>query len=345
MKNTLRLLIALVLMVGLSQVSFGQAVPTTTTLSSAMAGGAANNLAVLTSVTGITASGTGTSVATQTGGQTFLLIDHELMLIRTVNTTSKVVTVIRANGGNAVAHNSGVTVVYGAGGSFDPKTGVTSGLFVNTQGGTPSGQCSRSANQFLPVYSQVAQTVGKMYDCLGGQWYEQVLPEASIVALRFCTVPVGSVAYSSQGVVTSAATGTWYDATVFVPDTQLFTGISLLGGTTSQVDAFIVGLFENATTGGAGSVLAQSLGTVMAATNAFQDIPFTATKIVTGPMRYVIATQANGTTGSSQLRLITSSTYVDYLASQQAGTWNVIPSITMGTSPSSAAHGPIACLY
>jgi hypothetical protein len=154
----------------------------------------------------------------------------------------------------------------------------------------------------------------------------------------FCAVPVGSVAYASFGTVASGATGSIYTINVAVPKNVTLTGYEPLWGATIGTNLANVALFNSS-----GTLLANSAtaGTVTAGANSFQKIPFTTTVNVTGPARYFVGVQLNGTVDF--YRGVTASTFMNTLAGSSTGTFGTIPaSITPGTT---STGGVIGCLY
>lgn len=153
-----------------------QTVLTSTTLSAAITDASATSL-VVASATGITAPGTGTNLV-------FLLIDREVLQVRSVSGTT--IGVNRGmNGTRAATHVSGATVWVA------PPAAILQYV--------PSGQCQRTVLSYVPVIvgggPGLGQEVGSLYDCLGvttaGQ-YVQTSPQ------------LGNAVYGSA--VASAAT-------------------------------------------------------------------------------------------------------------------------------------------
>lgn len=138
----------------LSGVASAQTALTTTTLSAAITDPAAQTIQV-TSATGITAPGTGATLV-------YLLIDREIMPVRTVSGTNIGVT----RQGRATTHinASAVTVI-------PPLATVP---YV------PSGQCTRANLLYVPVIASggavPSDANGWAFDCLGlttaGQWVQ-----------------------------------------------------------------------------------------------------------------------------------------------------------------------------
>lgn len=143
---------------------------TTTTranLASALAAGSQNTLVCLNSTTGISGS--------TTSNQYFGYMQGEQVSIRSVNTTSNCLTVVRARNGNAAAHPANEIFWFGGPGSWSPNTtniggaGVTNpvttgsalpAVFVPT---TPYGTCTRANNAYLPV---INPNNGDIVDCI-----------------------------------------------------------------------------------------------------------------------------------------------------------------------------------
>ena len=150
MTNKLRFLAVVgLLTVGWATLS-AQSVLNSTTLAAAVADGLATAVS-LTATTGVTNQGTGS-------GEVFLLVDKELMQVRTVDTTAKIAQVIRgANSTRAVPHVNGATVWV-----VPPPALV---------GSIPSGQCTRSSLLYVPVVVGgnvgLGSDTGSLFDCLG----------------------------------------------------------------------------------------------------------------------------------------------------------------------------------
>lgn len=161
--NIKKLLLAFALF-SLPSLAFGQTALTTTTLSNNMS--AAALTIQLASVTGISGFGPGITnptggTAAGTGNITDIYIDRELMQVVSVNTTAKVVSVLRGQGGSqASAHASGDMVIIGPPGSFynyDPEglcigTGSTPAQYTPWVNQRTSAQwlCSSVTNTWVP---------------------------------------------------------------------------------------------------------------------------------------------------------------------------------------------------
>lgn len=338
MNTITKLLLAAVISLGLSDVGLAQTTPTRTTLGAALSGGNGNNVVTLASNSGIAAS--------TASAQTFIMVDRELMQVRLVSGTT-FATVNRAAGQNAVPHASGAPVWYGTGGTFNVNSGTSYGVFIAAATSQPSGACTRSNQQYLPLFSPSAGPGGYSYDCLGGVWVQGTLEYVGQVGVtKYCTEPVGSVAYGSVGTSTAMVSGTVYVGSVWVPYTRLFTGVTALVNGTVATDKIIGAVYDGGNPSGTGALLANSAlaGATTAGANTFNALAFTATKVLIGPARYFIAVQG-GTTATDGIRTIAVSTFIDVLGNSRTGTFGTLPAtITVPTSLT-ADTAPVSCLY
>lgn len=158
---------------------------------------------------------------------------------------------------------------------------------------------------------------------------------------RFSTVPIGSVAYGSCGTDGVMVDGTIYIADIFIPRNFTVTGIGMLQGSVSATDKYIYALFESA---GGLPVATTDLAGVIAdgGTNAFLEIPLTTPYYATGPARYWIGVQCNGTTTKN--RKIAASTFFDVLTTSYTGTFGTIAALTVPNS-FSATKGHFSYVY
>lgn len=149
--------------------AFGQATTTTTTLSAAVT-------QVATSVTVASATGISASGNPLNATNTVLFVDKEAMNVLSVSGT--VITVQRgSNGTPQTTHASGALV----------WVGPPSYYFF----GDPSGSCTANQNLNLP---RVAQSTGKIWDCIGGQWGPQSFSSFFIPPSNCSTVQTTSTA-------------------------------------------------------------------------------------------------------------------------------------------------------
>jgi hypothetical protein len=348
MKNTIKTLLVLLAFLAMSTVAHAQLQPAFTTTSAAVSAGGTNTIVPITSATGFTAS--------TTSQQNYILVDRELMQVASISGTN--LTVRRAQAGtNNVGHKSGARVFFGNVGSFNTATGNVGGngvpIFIGAGGSTPSGSCTRANMSYLPVFSlSTGYENGFTYDCLGGQWVQGTLPDHPDVAplASACTVPVGSVAYASMGTSTADTADKSMRATVYVPQTTVFTGIKFLAGATATTDNMSVALFDSAgkriVTGAAASIILAGASTFQ--THAFalnrNGVTAQTTTIVVGPAKYWIGLTGNGATAGAY-NLIAASTFnsvqTDSATAQTFGTWPDFTPVATFT----ATVGPIACLY
>lgn len=296
MKNKITLLLVIAALL-IAAPAFAQTNATVfTTTTAAIGGGAGNNTFPLLVSDSITAS--------TVNAQTFCLIDHEVVQVRSNNTTTDVITVLRAYGGQATPHVSGSVVLCGpGGGTFNVNNGSTFGVFLGTT--VPVGSCTAANNQFLPVVSYGYGGVSwKLYDCKNGAWIAQNLPGDNPQLLtRYCTPP-GMQSFSlltsfnlstglNVGTSATPVAGTQYYDTIEIPTTFIATGISFLNGAVIGTDKAMAALHR---ADGVRVATSATAGVTTVGLNAFQDLPFTATYLITGPARYWIDLQLNGTT-------------------------------------------------
>jgi hypothetical protein len=200
MKSTIRHAILTALMAFVSLNLYAQTVLTPTTLSAAVLSGTETNIAVA-SATGIAAPVAGVA--------TYLFTDREQMQVVSVSGTN--VRVIRGvNSTRAAQHVSGATVYVGPPAAF--RSGTSSG-------NVPTGRCTRTDLQYVPVILVGGDFSGRMYDCLG------VTSAGQYVLVSEAGPPVlGSAVASVAGVITP--TGTAF----VVSGALAITGITLPAG-------------------------------------------------------------------------------------------------------------------
>jgi hypothetical protein len=157
--------------------------------------------------------------------------------------------------------------------------------------------------------------------------------------IKFCTVPIGSVAYGSSGTNFTPVSGSLYYAELFIPKVMTLTGVGFLNGATVGTDKRIIALVNNA-----GTVIATSnlAGATSSSANGFQEIAFTA-QITVSPGTYYTAVQTNGTTDT--LRLIAANTFVDVRTGTRTGTFGTIAPPPTPLTSFTADTGPIAYVY
>lgn len=105
--------------------------------------------------------------------------------------------------------------------------------------------------------------------------------------------PFPVTATTGIGTSTTPSATTVYLTPVFIDNNATLTGISVNNAGTCGTNSYVVALFDASGNPLANSALA---GTLCSGTSAWQKIPFTATKAVTGPSLYYIGVYMNGTT-------------------------------------------------
>lgn len=316
-----------------------------TTLSVAQSAGAANNTMVVASATGITASGTGTNILSQSGGQTWCLVDKELEQVSAINSTT--LTVRRGqSGSNPAGHISGAQVVCGGGGGqFNPRTGNVSGVFLaGDNASQPTGSCTRANQQFLPVFAiNTVYNDGFMYDCLGGKWVQGTLPDNpdQRSLMLQCNTTIGPVAYTSNVTNTTDINGTEWVSSINVPQSAWVTGVKIMSGGTATTDNILGILRDNK-----GNLIANSAtaGQVLSGAASLQTLAFTAARFLVGPAKYFIGVQGNGTAAGAIYTIPTSS-YVDIVANKATGTFGTVTATYTVPTTFTADQGPIGCIY
>lgn len=365
MRKILHILtLAAVMLMVAQMAAFGQAstAPTSTTLASAVTDARANRISV-SSATGFVAS---------TGNLDYgVFVEHEFMRITAVSGT--IISVQRGQANTvATSHKSGARVWVGQYGNSPSSGTATGGPFVLNR---LEGSCTSTAYTYLPIIQVNANAIGGqgMYNCNNGQWvWQTLLDDYGVGMTRFC-MPDG---LNALGLLTSfgdtaapfvvgnnqtPVAGTLYYGTVWVPQTTLLTGISILNGTVASTDSYVAMLFRADGTPLANTALA---GITASGIGRFQDLAFTGTYMATGPARYWIGIQSAGTTlRFRNINLTPGATtaglgaFYGMLGSSLTMVYGSIPSAlaTGGTAPNTAATAlpttlinataPVACGY
>jgi hypothetical protein len=336
-----RFLLSLFVVVGMVLPAVAQTHPTVTTLSSAVSGGANNNIVVVASATGISAS--------TASAQNFILVDKELMEVAAVNSTT--LTVRRARAGQASGHASGALVIYGSGGSFNANSNNATGVFLRGQSGMPTGACTRGNNAYLPMAAPDAGPNGKLYDCLNGQWTSGELADLQYPKVgtmtRSCNAPLGGAVYTGIGTSTTVAASSTstYTSQVHVDRSFYATGESLLKGLTVNASAKKIYALYDA----GGNLIANTAtaGTATATTaSIFQDIAWTAKRIVVGPADYFIVLQGDaGATDTVNMFTTAAGPAIGATVDLGATTFGTIPSTITAPTTFTTAVGPVGCVY
>lgn len=152
MKNT-KIFLFTLLALCLAMPLMAQTATTRTTLAAALTDAIVGSNAIIQ-----VASASGMSATSPANGRTLIMVDGELMQVRTISGTN--VTVIRGVGGTPSGHLSGAVVWYGLTGNWNNQTGNSTGVFLATD---PIGRCTRTNNLFLPI---INASTGNIFDCI-----------------------------------------------------------------------------------------------------------------------------------------------------------------------------------
>lgn len=348
-KSLFGLLIALGVLISAPSGFAAPTAPTFSTLSAAVAASTSTTTLTLVSTTGMT-------LPTQAGISAYILIDGEMMRLRTVVSSTQL-TVSRGGAATQVStHASGAYAVYGivTGTSWDPyQTGSpTFGTFL-ARGVRPTGSCTLSVQQYSPVFETVdlgGNPTPYADACVGGQWSRGnwpavVLPTA---ARNICTYPLmnpGAIIsdLTAYGTDATRVAGTIYVGSVDVPTTRVITLLSNLTGTTAPTtDKQLFAIYDSASgTTAAAPIAWTALAGVAAATaDIFFDQNLT-TPVILVPGRYFFALQVNGTTTSIQM-IPTAGGYSAIVGNSRTGVFGTLGNITIPTSLTTSA-APIMC--
>ena len=324
--------------VGFQEDAEAQSIPPITTLSAALAAGSTSTAVTVASNTGITAN-------------TFsCLIEHEQVAVTATSGTTSL-TVRRAQLGNAVAHPSGSFVMCGpTAGRWNVSDGSSTGLFMSSP---PTGTCpGNSNNQYLPVIvtGNANPKSWQMSNCNNGRWVDQtLLDDVPPTILRYCAPPgLGSLAVFTTfgdanspiviGTNTTPVAGRLYYGTIEIPRTMRLTGMSILNGTVAGTDKINLALYRADGVGPLAKTLAGGT-TAAGGIDRFQDIDFTATYVATGPARYWVLAQVNGTTTRIRTINLSPGATTAGLGAFIGMLGSFLPSVTFDVLPSALATG------
>lgn len=222
MRKIRSILVAALLALGMVSLGLAQTTVVSTTLSAAVASTTANSITVA-SATGFTA------------GSTAVLIDGELMNVRTVSGTTIGVTrgAGAGIGGRATTHASGAPVFVGPLGSTSP--------FI-TYDRTAGAPCTAANEPYLPQFN-IANT--KEFDCTGptaatAVWSEIGGPTGIYTNVVVCgDLPNNTTNYT--GAITGYSGGIFYDGTLTASDLSYSlagTGCDAMDSTTEATADF-----------------------------------------------------------------------------------------------------------
>lgn len=223
MKPINKLLLLVTLLAAFAGASFGQATLTQTTLGAAVMGGDINTSGGLSTpapdVVVTLASVTNVNAAINGSPQTYLYIDRELMAVLTVNTTTKIVGVLRGQQGTAAhSHANAAIVLVGQNGQFqatDPSGACTStGILVTPWINVNTGYewlCSSVTTEWVPGFANPGTSVDPLQPTAAVASATTILPTGPLfhvtgtTATATFTIPVGF----EGGCFTVIADGVW----------------------------------------------------------------------------------------------------------------------------------------
>lgn len=144
---------------------------------------------------------------------------------------------------------------------------------------------------------------------------------------------------ATEGTLSVGVVGTTFVTQISIPYAVTLTGIAVLNGTTIGTDKYILALFNSSGTIIANTALA---GVLTAGASAYQQVPFTATKVV-APGTYWVALYKNGVVDN--FYAVPSIGQVGGLAGSVTGqTFGTIASLVLPTT-FTADKGPVAYVY
>ncbi len=341
MRKTFNILTLAAVLLAISVPAFSQVQPVFTTLSAAVANERDATI-VVTSATGFTASTQQIDYG--------VFIDHEFMRITAVTGTRIAVQRGQANT-NATPHASGAHAFVGVyPNQQGPGTGQSGSPFAQSRF---VGSCTRGNYAILPYIQVDANATGgqAMYNCLGGQWLKQDLPDdVSTIALNdVCNIPIGSVAYASVGTNSTDIADKSMRTSIWIPQTMIVTGFQVLQGGTATTDNFTFALFD-----GSGKRIASSTaaGVLAATASTFKNLPFALNRIagtqtltlITGPARYWVGVTGNGT-AAGFYQTVPTATFKNVLSdAATAQTFGTFPDF-VPVATFTADLAPVVCAY
>jgi hypothetical protein len=330
MKNTLKNLLILSVLLLAASMSFGQTILTHTTLSAAVTTSSTTQIP-LTSTTNVTATNSILFVADGAG---------EAMFVNSVPSTGTVVGVTRGYNslGKARPHAKGALVFVIPSGSLQavpPPLGSVQ----------PSGSCTRSNVAYLPaITTGLGGSPAVISDCVGGVWVNgNVAPQGN----QYFHLPspyAGSVTNNGAlGTSTATVAAELYCTEIDLPYSKLLTGIAFhIGATGSASDLWIGALYDSTGNLVANSAVAGAAPGTTA--YAWAAEAFTTSYYAVGPAQYYGCVMSNGTTATLDLIKTYFGDYVLTYKSASAGTFGTLPSFTAPTS-FTTVYGPWLYTY
>lgn len=266
---------------------------------------------------------------------TVVVIDNSLGFVTSVSSTTIGVNWGSSGGTQNRPHASGSLV-------WSARAGSNALSTKNTE---PSGSCTRTQEVILPV---INATTGNVTDCLGGRWVTGARTQWPTSEVS--SPNPGGTAYTSINTNgTAVGATTLYCSEVFLPASQLLTGISVLNGTTVTANARYVILYDSTGVAVANSALAGQASVTASIYESYAFVntastPVTGKFYAVGPAKYFGCIQDNAV-GSTTVRMSVTGVNDNYLTKGQTGaTFGTVPTLTVPTGFTTAV-GPYLTLY
>lgn len=209
--------------------------------------------------------------------------------------------------------------------------------FLSTKTSDPTGSCTRTQLQVLPVINAVT---GNSTDCLGGKWVSG--PRTVLPPWRVTFPDPGGVLYTGINTNgTAVGATTLYCSEFNLKTSKLLTGLEVLNGTTVTGNARYVILYDSAGNALANSALA---GQASVTASVYEQYAFTKAWYATGPAQYFGCLQDNAG-GSTTVRMSVTGQADQMLTKGQTGaTFGTVPTLTVPTTYTTAV-GPLMGAY
>lgn len=232
----------------------------------------------------------------------------------------------------------------GAFGIQDPTVGTKQLLFTTsgaTGASTLASALSASRTITLADPGGAAATLAYTNPTSAQALSATSISQTSATAFNsFMTYPM-VLALATYTSVTDISGQQWFSS-IFIPTSTTLTGACQLNGSSVATDSVIVGLWSST-----GTLLANSnlAGQLVATASIFQCQAFTAPVAVTGPARYFVGIQGNGTHATEFTTYVTGSAPTGYAVGITApGVFGTLTAITPTTS-FTTGQGPVMTVY
>lgn len=279
------------------------------------------------------------------GGQTNgYKITAQMSVVDTVATPGDSITLPKLNGSSARSASPGGALVV---------------MFIQNNGSNPCQVFGTTPD----TINDVATGTGLPIDpnggmiCWGqsfnqttnvGEWHGLFVPGYAGAAitppLRYSSIPIGGVAYSSLGTNTTDINGQVWVTSVFVPTNKTITKLGVLQGGTATTDSVVMGIYNSL-----GQLIGNTAvaGTALSGANTFLEAALTnpagGSLLLTGESIYFLSVQGNGTAAGA-IRTVATATYIDIYSNVVAGTFGTLPNLTPPTT-FTAGQAPIMTVF